>query len=77
MVIEDYTLDRKFSELEAGVCFVWCSEYYMKLYLKYYNEQSNYIASYKKYAVNLKTGVAQVINADEKVRVVEGKFLIR
>lgn len=76
MIIEDYTLDRKFSELEAGVCFVWFSEYYMKLFIKYYNEYSNNTASYKNYAVNLKTGVAQVINADEKVRVVEGKMLI-
>lgn len=76
MIIEDYTMDNKFSELSAGTCFVCFSEYYMKLYIKYYDERSDKTISYKQYAVNLKTGVAEVINADEKVRVVTVKATI-
>ena len=76
MIIEDYALDKKFSELEAGTCFVMYSEYYMKLYIKYYDEYTNKTASYKNYAVNLKTGFAQVVNGDDKVRVVNGKMII-
>ena len=41
MLIEDYTLNKKFSELETGTCFVMYSEYYMKLYIKYYDDHSN------------------------------------
>ena len=76
MIIEDYTLDKKFSELETGTCFVMYSEYYMKLYIKYYDDYANKTASYKNYAVNLKTGFAQVVNSDEKVRVVDSKIII-
>lgn len=77
MIIEDKTLDKKFSELQAGTCFVMYSEYYMKLFIKYYDEYSNDSkASYKNYAVNLKTGFAQPVQADEKVRVVTGKMII-
>ena len=76
MIIEDYTLDKKFSELEAGTCFIMYSEYYMKLYIKYYDDYTNKIDSYNNYAVNLKTGFAQAVNGDEKVRVVNGKMII-
>ena len=70
MIIEDYTLDKKFSELETGTCFVMYSEYYMKLFLKYND------VPYRNFALNLATGVAEIIKEDEKVRVVEGKIII-
>lgn len=76
MLIEDYTLNKKFSELETGTCFVMYSEYYMKLYIKYYDDNSNNSIAYKQYAVNLKTGFAAAVKGDEKVRVVEGKMII-
>lgn len=71
MIIEDYTLNRKFSELKEGTCFVMYSQYYMKLFIKY-----NETATYRNFAVNLKTGVAEVVKDDEKVRVVDGKMII-
>lgn len=71
MIIEDNTLNKKFSELETGTCFVMYEQYYMKLFIKYTET-----ATYKNYAVNLKTGVAQVVSEFEKVRVVEGKIII-
>lgn len=71
MIIEDYTIDKKFSELQAGDCFVMYSEYYMKLYIKY-----NDTIAYKDYAVNLRTGIAETVEIDEKVRVVDGKIVI-
>ena len=76
MIIEDYTIDKKFSELETGTCFVWYSQYYMKLYIKYYDEYSNNTIAYKQYAVNLETGLADMIKGEEKVRVVESKLII-
>lgn len=77
MIIEDQTINKKFSELKAGACFVLYSDYYMKLYLKYYNEYTcKAEASYTGYAVNLRTGVAEVVNGDEKVRVVDAKMII-
>ena len=76
MIIEDYTLNKKFSELKEGACFVMYSQYYMKLYIKYYDSCANHTASYKNYAVNLETGVAEVVKEDEKVRIVEGKLII-
>lgn len=71
MIIEDYTLNKKFSELKEGTCFVMYSQYYMKLFIKY-----NETATYRNFAVNLKTGVAEVVKDDEKVRVVDGKMII-
>lgn len=71
MIIEDNTLNKTFSELKEGTCFVTYSQYYMKLYIKY-----NDNIAYKSYAVNLKTGIAETIEADEKVRVVSGKMII-
>lgn len=71
MIIEDYTINKEFSELKEGTCFVLYSEYYMKLYIKY-----NDNTSYKSYAVNLKTGIAEAIEADEKVRVVVGRMIV-
>ncbi len=77
MIIEDYTINKKFSELKAGACFVMYSEYYMKLFIKYYDEYSSKsTSSYKNYAVNLRTGVAEAVKDDEKVRVVDGKLII-
>ena len=76
MIIEDYTLNKKFSELKEGACFVMYSEYYMKLFIKYYDDYANKTAIYKNYAVNLKTGIAEVVKEDEKVRIVEGKLII-
>ena len=76
MIIEDYTLDKKFSEIKEGTCFVMYSEYYMKLYIKYYDDYSGTFASYRNYAVNLKTGFAEVVKEDEKVRVVTGRMII-
>lgn len=93
MIIEDYTLNKKFSELKEGTCFVMYSEYYMKLYIKYYEEYSEYYMklfakyydeyssktalTYRSYAVNLKTGVAEVVKDDEKVRIVDGTIIIK
>lgn len=37
---------------------------------------ANKSITYKQYAVNLKTGVAESVKDDEKVRVVEGKMII-
>lgn len=54
-----------------GTCFVMYDQYYMKLFIKY-----NETATYKNYAVNLKTGIAEVVSEFEKVRVVEGKIII-
>ncbi len=71
MIIEDYTLNKNFSDLKNGDCFVWYSQYYMKLFIKY-----NDNITYKSYAVNLETGVAETVEADEKVRVVNGKMII-
>ena len=76
MIIEDYTLNQKFSGLKEGACFVMYSQYYMKLYIKYYDACSNHTASYKNYAVNLETGIAEVVKEDEKVRIVDGKLII-
>ena len=76
MDIEDFTIDKKFSELETGCCFVLYSEYFMKLHIKYYDEYSKQTTSYKQYAVNLKTGFAENIKADEKVRVVTARLII-
>ena len=77
MNIEDYTINKKFSELETGTCFVMYSEYFMKLHIKYYDEYSNKTVSYKQYAVNLKTGFAEPIKDDDKVRVVTGTMIIQ
>lgn len=77
MIIEDYTLNKKFSELEHGTCFVMFSQYYMKLFIKYYDEYANKSISYKQYAVNLKTGVAECVKDDEKVRVVNATMIIK
>ena len=52
------------------------SQYYMKLLIKYYDVYSNNTASYKNYAVNLETGMAEVVKEDEKVRVVNCKMII-
>lgn len=71
MTIEDNTINKKFTELKEGECFIMYSEYYMKLYIKY-----NQTATYRNYAVNLKTGIAQVVNDDEKIRVVNGRLII-
>jgi len=71
MIIEDNTLNKTFSELEEGTCFIMYSEYYMKLHIKY---NDNIV--YKSYAVNLKTGIAETFETDEKVRVVNGKMII-
>lgn len=77
MIIKDYTLNKNFSELQEGTCFVMNSEYYMKLYIKYYNEYTNKMdTSYKNYAVNLKTGIAEAVKEDEKVRIVKGTIMI-
>ena len=77
MIIEDYTINKKFSELKEGACFVMYSDYYMKLFIRYYNEYTSKTeATYKNYAVNLKTGVAEVVKGDEKVRVVDAKMII-
>lgn len=77
MIIEDYTLNKKFSELKEGACFVMYSQYYMKIYIKYYDEYtSKMTTSYKNYAVNLETGIAEAVKDDEKVRIVEGKMII-
>lgn len=76
MIIEDYTLNKKFSELKEGACFVMYSQYYMKLYIKYFDNYANKTASYKNYAVNLETGIAEVVKEDEKVRVVVGRLVI-
>lgn len=70
MIVEDYTINKKFLELEAGTCFVLYSQYYMKIYIKYGD------GSYNNFAVNLRTGFAEVVEADEKVRVVSGKLII-
>ena len=72
MIIEDYTLNKKFSELKEGTCFVLYSQYYMKLHIKY-----NDNISYKNYAVNLETGIAETFETDERVRVVDGKMIIK
>lgn len=48
----------------------------MKLFIKYYDDYANKTAIYKNYAVNLKTGIAEVVKEDEKVRIVEGKLII-
>ena len=48
----------------------------MKLYIKYYDNYANKTAAYKNYAVNLKTGIAEVIKEDEKVRIVKGTMMI-
>jgi len=76
MIIKDYTLNKNFSELQEGTCFVMCSEYYMKLYIKYYDSYANKTAAYKNYAVNLRTGIAEVVKEDEKVRIVKGTIMI-
>lgn len=76
MIIEDSTINKKFSELATGTCFVMYSEYYMKLHIKYYDEYSNNESSYLNYAVNLRTGFASVIKDEEKVRVISGKMII-
>ena len=76
MIIKDYTLNKNFSELQEGTCFVMNSEYYMKLYIKYYDNYANKTAAYKNYAVNLKTGIAEVVKEDEKVRIVKGTIMI-
>ena len=76
MIIEDYTLNKKFSELKEGTCFVMYSQYYMKLFIKYYDACANNTVSYKKYAVNLVTGIVEPVKEDEKVRIVEGKLII-
>ena len=70
LIIEDYTLNKKFSDLEYGTCFVMYSEYYMKLFLKYND------TPYRNFALNLATCVAEIVKEDEKVRVVEGKMII-
>lgn len=76
MIIEDYTIDKKFSELKEGTCFVMYSEYYMKIWVKFSYENSDTVMHHSHYAVNLKTGVAMLVNSDNKVRVVSGKMLI-
>lgn len=77
MIIKDYTLNKNFSDLQEGTCFIKNSEYYMKIYIKYYNEYTNKMdTSYKNYAVNLKTGIAEVVKEDEKVRIVKGTIMI-
>lgn len=76
MIIEDYTLNKKYSELEEGTVFVWYSRYYMKLRFYFYDESSNKeIISYS-YAVNLEDGFTTKMKDDEKVRVVDGKMVI-
>lgn len=76
MDIKDYTIDKKFSELKAGDCFVMYSNYFMKLHIKYYDKYSNKSVSYVHYAVNLKTGFAEAVKDDEKVRFITGKMII-
>lgn len=71
MIIKDYTLNKNFSELQEGTCFVMYDQYYMKLLIKY-----NETATYRSYAVNLKTGVAEVVKDNEKVRIVKGTIMI-
>lgn len=70
MIIEDHTLNKKFSELKYGTCFVMYSEYYMKLFLKYND------TPYRNFALNLATGVAEIVKEDEKVRIVTGRMII-
>ena len=76
MIIEDCTINRKFSELGVGTCFVMYSNYYMKLNIRLYDEYSNQNASLSNYAVNLKTGFAEVVKDDERVRVLDAKMII-
>ena len=76
MIIEDYTLDKKFSDLGAGNCFILHSHYYMKLRIKFYNDYLNKSDAYNSYAVDLETGVAEVIKYDEKVRLIDSKMII-
>lgn len=76
MIIEDNTLDKKFSELETGDCFIYYSNYYMKIYITYYDKYSDDMVTNFKYAVNLRTGFAEIIKDDTKVRVLNCKMIV-
>lgn len=74
MNIEDNTLDKAFSELKEGTCFVWNSRYYMKIRIDLYDGYNKIDIDYS-HAVNLETGFTEKMK-DEKVRVVDGKMII-
>ena len=75
MIIVDNTLDKKFSELEVGTCFVWHSRYYMKIRIDLYDDYNNKIDTDYSHAVNLESGFTEKMK-DEKVRVVTGRMII-
>lgn len=76
MIVEDYTLDKNFSELKEGTCFVWYSHYYMKIRINLYDDYSNKTDIDYSHAVNLESGFTEKIKDDEKVRVVTGRVII-
>lgn len=76
MNIDDRTIDRKFSELEAGTCFVMYSNYYMKSTIRYYDYHSDDYGLWRNYAINLRTGWAETVKDDEKVRVVNCDMIV-
>ena len=76
MNIDDRTIDKKFSDLEPGTCFAMYSNYYMKLNIRWYDNYSNDYAVWHNYAVNLRTGWAEAVKDDEKVRVVNCDMIV-
>ena len=76
MNIVDNTIDKKFADLEAGTCFVMYSNYYMKQTIRYYDNYSNDYALWRNYAINLRTGWAEAVKDDEKVRVVNCDMIV-
>lgn len=70
MEVIDNTLNIKFNELKTGMCFVFGSEYYMKIRVTGFDEYTNQKV-YDYIGLNLQTGIGEKFLPEEKVRLIK------
>lgn len=75
MEVKDNTLNIKFDDLKTGMCFVYGSQYYMKIRVSGFDEYTNdKIFEYP--GLNLQTGIEEKFRPEEKVRLIKATLII-
>ena len=75
MEVKDNTLNIKFEELKHGMCFVFGSEYYMKIRVTGFDEYTNNNV-YEYTGLNLQTGLEEKFRPEVKVRLIKTTLII-
>lgn len=75
MQIKDNTLNIKFDDLKTGACFVYGSQYYMKIRVAGYDAFTNN-KKYNYTALNLQNGFEENFRPEENVRLIKATLII-